>query len=264
MKVVMADGSLVKAGARVVKNVAGYDLCKLFTGSYGTLGVIVEVNFKLRPLPFVTQTVLISGQPQELLAGAQRIIQAPLFPVAVELVSAKLMSQLADTPPGEQAFLMIRFAGSSSAVAAQISSTRELLKDVIGSTRLLDEDEAIWTALQALPIRFSERFMWRVGLRPKEAASFLLNLIKTPGAGTMWQAGVGDGRIRVIDDGAAHDGDLNSRIKDLSAIAEGRGAAIIIESGDLRPALFNKNSGSGIMNKIKEQLDPLSIFMSAR
>jgi FAD/FMN-containing dehydrogenase len=260
MKVVLADGSLVKAGARVVKNVAGYDLCKLFTGSYGTLGIIVEVNFKLRPLPFVTQTVLISGQPEELLAGAHRIIQAPLFPVAVELVSAKLMSQLADAPPGAQAFLMIRFAGSSSAVAAQISRTRELIKT--GSTRLVDEDQGIWAALQALPIRFSERFMWRVGLRPTEAASFLLNLIKTTGAATMWQAGVGDGRIRVIDDGAAHDGDVNSRIKDLSASAEARGAAIIVETGELGPSLFNKNSGSGIMNKINEQLDPRNVFTS--
>jgi len=55
MKVVMADGRLIKAGGRVVKNVAGYDLCKLFTGSYGTLGIIVEVNLKLRPLPFETR-----------------------------------------------------------------------------------------------------------------------------------------------------------------------------------------------------------------
>lgn len=260
MKVVLADGSLVKAGARVVKNVAGYDLCKLFTGSYGTLGIIVEVNFKLRPLPLVTQTVLISGQPEELLAGAQRVIQAPLFPVAIELVSEKLISQLTDTPLAAPAVLMIRFAGSSSAVAAQISRTRELIKT--GSTRLLDEDQAIWAALQALPIRFSQRFMWRVGLRPTEAASFLLNLIKTTGAATMWQAGVGDGRIRVIDDAAAHDGDLNARIKDLRASAEARGSAIIIETRNLGSALFNKNSGSGIMNKIKEQLDPFSIFTS--
>jgi FAD/FMN-containing dehydrogenase len=260
MKVVLADGSLIKAGARVVKNVAGYDLCKLFTGSYGTLGIIVEVNFKLRPLPLATQTVLISGQPEELLAGAQRIIQAPLFPVAVELVSAKLMSQLTETTPGVPAFLMIRFAGSTSAVAAQISRTRELIK--IGSTRLVDEDQAIWTALQALPIRFSERFMWRVGLRPTEAASFLLNLIKTTGAATMWQASLGDGRIRVIDEGGADDCDLNARIKDLSASAEARGGSIIIESGDLGPAQLNRNFGSGIMRKIKEQLDPHNIFTS--
>ncbi len=51
MRVVLADGKFVKAGGRVVKNVAGYDLCKFFTGSYGTLGLIAELTFKLRPRP---------------------------------------------------------------------------------------------------------------------------------------------------------------------------------------------------------------------
>ena len=51
IKVALADGTLIKAGGKVVKNVAGYDLCKLFIGARHTLGVIVEATFKLRPLP---------------------------------------------------------------------------------------------------------------------------------------------------------------------------------------------------------------------
>src|SRR6266404_4966941 len=70
MKLVLADGSLVKAGSRVVKNVAGYDMCKLFTGSYGTLGIIVEVNVKLRPVPFETRTVLAAGKREDLIQSA--------------------------------------------------------------------------------------------------------------------------------------------------------------------------------------------------
>ena len=70
MKIVRADGSLIKMGGRVVKNVAGYDLSKLFTGSYGTLGIIVEVNFKLRPAPFQTRTVFALGD--ERLPAEQR------------------------------------------------------------------------------------------------------------------------------------------------------------------------------------------------
>jgi len=51
LRVVLADGSAVKAGGKVVKNVAGYDLCKLFAGSHGTLGLITEVTFKTNPRP---------------------------------------------------------------------------------------------------------------------------------------------------------------------------------------------------------------------
>ena len=65
MKVVLADGSLIKAGGRVVKNVAGYDLCKLFTGSFGSLGIITEVNFKLRPRPAREATVIATGNVDE-------------------------------------------------------------------------------------------------------------------------------------------------------------------------------------------------------
>ncbi len=261
MKVVMADGSLVKAGARVVKNVAGYDLCKLFTGSYGTLGIIVEVNFKLRPQPFVTRTLLVSGQPDELLSSAQRIIQAPLFPVAVELVSQNLTSQVTDVSGRHGAVLMVRFAGSDSAVAAQIASAGELAELENSSLLSIEVDEPIWAALQAIPIRFSNRFMWRVGLRPTEAASFLLNLIKTSGANTMWHAGVGDGRIRVIEDSKAHNVDRSDRLR---ANAEARGGMLVVEAGNggIDPALFSRNSAAGIMNKIKEQLDPRNLFTS--
>ena len=265
MKVVMADGSLIKAGSRVVKNVAGYDLCKLFTGSYGTLGIIVEVNFKLRPLPFVTRTVLVAGPPEELLPLAQQIIRAPLFPVAVELVSPSLMSQVMEAPSADYAFLMIRFAGSDSAVAAQVASTRELIKSD-NDSKLIEEDAAIWTELAALPIRFSDRIMWRVGLRPTEVASFLVDLIKTSGAATMWHAGLGDGRIRVIDDTNAHNREGDIRTDQWRAKAEARGGMIIMESGNgvTDHALFSKNPAAGIMNKIKHQLDPHNVFTSAR
>ncbi|MEP6742815.1 MAG: FAD-linked oxidase C-terminal domain-containing protein, partial [bacterium] len=199
MKIVMADGSLVKAGSRVVKNVAGYDLCKLFTGSYGTLGVIVEVNFKLRPLPFVTRTVFIGGQAEELLSKARRIVQAPLFPAAVELLSSRLARHVAGVSEGEAALLMVRFAGSEAAVAAQIATVFELVNNDQDSTNVqsIQDDEGLWITLAAAPVRFSISVMWRVGLRPTEAAAFLLEVIKRSPAETMWHAGLGDGRIRV-------------------------------------------------------------------
>src|SRR5215210_7407230 len=97
MKVVMADGSVIKAGGRVVKNVAGYDLCKLFTGSYGSLGIITEVNFKLRPRPAREATVIVSGATRDLVSNARRILDARLFPIAAEIVSRAFANRLGIT-----------------------------------------------------------------------------------------------------------------------------------------------------------------------
>src|ERR1041384_2437062 len=87
MRVVLANGRQIKAGGNVVKNVAGYDLCKLFTGSFGTLGIITELTFKLRPLPPETRTIVATG-PRDALLSAGRSIAINFFAVAVELISS--------------------------------------------------------------------------------------------------------------------------------------------------------------------------------
>src|SRR5207245_9139422 len=69
MRVVLADGRLIKAGGNVVKNVAGYDLCKLFCGSYGTLGLITQLTFRLRPLPLESIAIIAKGSLAALLAA---------------------------------------------------------------------------------------------------------------------------------------------------------------------------------------------------
>src|SRR6185503_5012766 len=128
MKVVLADGTLISVGGKVVKNVAGYDLCKLFTGSLGTLGIIVEVNFKLRPLPFATSTIFVSGERDELFDVARRVIQAPLFPTAAELLSSSCANAVGVTEHGQH-LLILKFDGSASAVNYQIESAKRLAGD---------------------------------------------------------------------------------------------------------------------------------------
>ena len=80
MKVVLADGKVCKAGGRVVKNVAGYDLCKLFTGSYGTLGIICEVTFKLRPRPAKEATIRAGGSLASVFAAGLVCLQGGTIP----------------------------------------------------------------------------------------------------------------------------------------------------------------------------------------
>jgi FAD/FMN-containing dehydrogenase len=85
MKVALADGRVIKSGGQVVKNVAGYDLAKLFIGARGSLGTIVEATFKLRPLPeaerIVGKTLAISDAASAL----RGVLNSELTPVIVDL-----------------------------------------------------------------------------------------------------------------------------------------------------------------------------------
>ncbi len=86
--VVLADGTIVHGGGRVVKNVAGYDLMKLFTGSFGTLGIIVEATFKLRPLPEREAVFVIpAGDTRAAVKLALEVLAAPLVPLYVEALN---------------------------------------------------------------------------------------------------------------------------------------------------------------------------------
>jgi glycolate oxidase FAD binding subunit len=84
--IVRADGKVAKAGGKVVKNVAGYDLGKLFTGSFGTLGIVTEAVFRLNPVPDAQRWVTVDV-PDAAAAGqvVQQIIHSQVVPSAVEI-----------------------------------------------------------------------------------------------------------------------------------------------------------------------------------
>ncbi|HYV83025.1 MAG TPA: FAD-binding protein [Pyrinomonadaceae bacterium] len=147
MKVVLADGSMIKAGGRVVKNVAGYDLCKLFTGSYGSLGIITELNFKLRPRPAREATVIGTG-------SARAILDARLFPVALEIVDD---------------LLHVRFAGNEKGVAFQTEQALKLLKNA----ELVMDDAELWRKIAA-----TRALEGRVREKPSGTAKLLMERIK--------------------------------------------------------------------------------------
>jgi glycolate oxidase FAD binding subunit len=139
---VLPDGTVAKAGGKVVKNVAGYDLCKLFTGSLGTLGVIVEAIFRLHPLPPSRRTVTVTVQdPSSLGEVVQSVLRSELVPSA--FVSA--------WDAGISA-LIVLFEGIEPGVAAQVDAAVARLKSY-GVARAVDprEETIIWERLTSLP-----------------------------------------------------------------------------------------------------------------
>jgi glycolate oxidase FAD binding subunit len=88
MRVVLATGEQIKAGGKVVKNVAGYDLCKLFVGSLGTLGIITEVTFKMAPLAETAGTLIAQGSLADCIKMVEEISSSTLLPPAVTLFNA--------------------------------------------------------------------------------------------------------------------------------------------------------------------------------
>ena len=202
MTVVLADGSVIKPGGRVVKNVAGYDLCKLFTGSYGTLGIITELIFKLRPRPAREATVIATGSITNLLNAGRTVIDARLFPVAAELVSSAFSQHIGFA--GDEATLLVRFAGNEKGVAYQVEQALVHLKNsAVTTTDVVNEDSVLWQSVAAIPVKESTSYATRV------LPSHLDRLISTFDREALWQVGVGDGRIRTANQVEANTEPIN-------------------------------------------------------
>ena len=117
LTVVTANGRIVKSGGRVVKNVAGFDLTKLATGSFGAFGFITRVHLRLRTIPRADLTLVTEGGRDALIQMAQEILAAGFTPPAIELMSPAVGG-------GNQWLLAVRLIGSDPSVAADRSGVR--------------------------------------------------------------------------------------------------------------------------------------------
>ncbi|SHK92087.1 FAD-binding oxidoreductase [Alicyclobacillus tolerans] len=97
-RVVMANGELLRTGGKVVKNVAGYDMSKLWVGSYGSLGILTECTFKLRPLPLYHSVCLLTGDFMKISEASSLIRDSSLIPSTFEWMSGDELNNLWDTP----------------------------------------------------------------------------------------------------------------------------------------------------------------------
>lgn len=118
-----SDGKIVKGGGRVVKNVAGYDLMKVFIGSHGTLGVITSASFKLKPLPTHRAMVVVSSDDfADSLSRCLRWRDAAIEPMFLEALDGEAARQCGL----EGNLALIGFAGSEREVTSQVDELRRL------------------------------------------------------------------------------------------------------------------------------------------
>lgn len=119
VRFVTGDGRKAKGGGRVVKNVAGYDMMKLFIGSQGTLGIITSASFKLFPAPRQTRTfVAFFPSATEALQFRSQVLRSPLDPICLELVSPQAHELLAPgSPAGTGWSICVRATGSETVLA---------------------------------------------------------------------------------------------------------------------------------------------------
>lgn len=159
-KIALADGTIVRAGGRVVKNVAGYDMTRMAVGSLGTLGVIVEASLKVAPIPAAQETLLTAyAKASDALQAARTATQAGLALRAVVVLENQVAFWL---------------AGSSTAV----ERSREELRDFTGDTEARQLNGQVadrwWASLDRLDA--TSDVTVRVSVPPSEVAAMLLAL----------------------------------------------------------------------------------------
>jgi glycolate oxidase FAD binding subunit len=135
--VVLSDGTIAKAGGKVIKNVAGYDLAKLFTGSFGTLGLIVEVVVRLHPCPDRTVTVVgSSGDAGAIAKAASAVAHSPFGPECLDVCWAEGTGDV-----------LARFAGAAPEAGAK--EVAKLMEGVGVTSRLVEDDDPLWERQRA-------------------------------------------------------------------------------------------------------------------
>ena len=268
MRVALAGGRVIRAGGRVVKNVAGYDLCKLFTGSHGTLGVILEITFRLRPRPRREATLVArSHNPRTLLEAARSLSGSQLLPVAVELLSPPLAEEVGVfDSAGSNFHLLARFAGTAGAVEYQLDRATELVGGLMkeGLIEHVEDDDGLWARLSSTQARGDRPFVWRASVLPSALGSMLERLGDGYGRGLSWHAGAGDGRLRVFEDAQGQDKALVA-MREMREAARALGGSLVVERA---PAQFKRELGAWglsessafLMKRLKEQLDSSDTF----
>jgi glycolate oxidase FAD binding subunit len=260
LKLAHADGTESRSGGKVVKNVAGYDMNKLYIGSFGTLAVITELIVKLRPLPDKSSTVLATSRDASLLTKlSASILSSNLLPSSVFLT--KGISPDSAASANAQLALAVRFIESEPTVNYQVETVLKMIESGVSADVLNDGDaETFWT--RAANIDETSRVVVRMSLPLSVVQSGFEKLHGEENRGFI-TADFATGIIRVAFD--TDDGQAVEKIKTLRLESASMGGTLVVERasvgvkreadvwGDVGPTVE-------LMKSIKAKFDPQSLL----
>ena len=255
--IALPDGTLASSGGKVVKNVAGYDLPKLATGAFGTLGVITRAVFRVHPLPRNTRTLSIC-------AGTLEKMQQLILAVQdSQLAHTALQTRIAqDAEP----VVDILFEGTEAGIAAQEAQLREIARP----TPVLDAPSTVWNASQELwnSADSAASAMAKTTTLPASIARTVESVQRTASARkTRWKLAVqatGIGWLRL--EGAPEN--LHSVLSDLRLELEASGGSLVAfhHPAGMSPldAWGKPGDALRLMRAVKNQLDPKNTLNPGR
>ena len=262
---IRSDGAIAKAGGRVVKNVAGYDLMKLFIGSYGTLGIITQITLRTYPIPEDSKTVVLTGTYEAMAQAIQTLRNSGLTPTAADLVSQAVSEELGI---GDNTALIVRFQTISSSIAQQVSQLEAIAQPLnLQISCYQDQNETkLWQQLtQLIRVPTSETtIIGKIGLLPNAVVSFVQKLDELTNSQNLAMIHVGTGI-----------GHLQLQIEDIAVINQGRsicnqnnGFLTLLTAPKSIKQTFEvwgyTGNGLPMMQAIKQKFDPVNIFSPGR
>ena len=273
-------GVAFKGGGRVVKNVAGYDFCKLLTGSLGTLGVITQLALRLKPLPEQSATVVAScPDSQAAEAILSRLVQLPAPPVAIDLLVGSAWSREA-LPNGNGlriATLAVRVEGTEAETAALAESVQyELWSGGGADVRVLEPAEAatLWShqvefsARGATAMSDSATLVLKIAV-PPSALTTVVSELRTFDPACTIQAHAASG-VLVVRFAEFPAADLSTVLvgKLRPAVGQLGGHTVVVSTtlDGLTPHMVwgPRTDATVLMERIKRQFDPHDILNPGR
>ncbi len=270
---VSGRGESFKAGGKVVKNVTGYDLCKLIAGAYGTLVALSEITVKVLPRPEKTRTVLLLGLDDgQAVAAMTAALNAPYeVSGAAHLPAARARgSAVSYVAAAGTAVTLLRLEGPGPSVAHRCAALRAELAAFGASEELHSANSALlWREIGDAALLAGDdagRVVWRLSLPPANAPAVIATLARRDdithfldwGGGLLWLAV-----------GVAHGGSDDGGAAAIRAALGGQGHATLIRApAALRGAVpvFEPLGGAllSLAGRVKESFDPRRIFNPGR